>query len=53
MKILNLYAGIGGNRARAPIEQVIIDLIGYEKFKAIMDSLPLAQLAPKPEKGKS
>ena len=36
---------------RAPIEQAIIDLIGYEKYKAIMDSLPPAQLAPKPEKG--
>lgn len=25
---------------RAPIEQAVVDLIGYEKFKAIQDSLP-------------
>jgi hypothetical protein len=33
---------------RAPIEQAAIDLIGFEAFKAIQDSLPSAQ----PQEGK-
>jgi hypothetical protein len=32
---------------RAPVEQAFVDLIGYEKFKALMDSLPAANLTPK------
>lgn len=37
---------------RAPIEQAVIDLVGYEKFRAIKDSLPVANPAAQPKEGK-